>query len=398
MKPAGWLLPLAALGCTDPAPAPAAPAPPVSAPAAPATPTATPTPAPAPTAPPAGWTVAVYMAADNDLEGEALSDVEEMLTASHPGLRFVVQLDRAGKSPFSLHKVAPWAGAQRFVIADRKLAPAGLLGPVDTGEAPALADFTAFAAQQAGADRLAIVLWGHGHGALGLADDATSGHRLSPQALGEALLGGLAAAGASRAEFLGFDACSMADLGVASQVAPAARWMFASQHRTPGSGWSYRALLDFARPQRDSAADLADLLAQEALGASSAFDAPPAWSLLDLDRVGPPRDALALLADQAPPGDALCAALPAPGAPGADESMEDIYTLAPRLAALPGLAAPGDELREAAAACVARRWGWPGKTAGVGLSVLARLGAGEPVPGDALAGWWQRLQGCDGAP
>jgi hypothetical protein len=269
---------------------------------------------------------------------------------------------------------------------------------VDTGAGSPLEDFATFAAQQAGPDQLAIVIWGHGHGALGLADDATSGHRLSPQALGEALGRGLSAAGARRAAFLGFDACSMADLGVAGQVAPVARWMFASQHRTPGSGWSYRVLIDFARPQRDSAEDLADLLAQDALEASSALDEPPAWSLIDLDRVAASRDALARLAARLSPGDSLCAALPAPGDPSVEDGMEDVLALTQQIAPLTGSAPPGDELRTAAAASVARRWFWPGKGPGLGLSVLVRMPLDASLPDDALAGWWARLGECHGAP
>jgi hypothetical protein len=397
MTRGAWLLPVIVLGCADPAAGPSGPdpAPTAARPASPASPAS---PAPAPAASPARWTLAVYMAADNDLEDEALFDVEEMLAASHPGLRFVVQLDRSGKSPFSVPTIAPWQGSQRFLIADRTITPAGLLGPVDTGSAPALAGFTTFAARQAGDDHLAIVLWGHGHGALGLADDATTGHRLSPEALGQALRQGLTGAGVPRADLVGFDACSMADLDVASEVAPAARWMFASQHLTPGSGWAYRVLDDFARPHRDSVDDLAELLAQEALTGSAALDAPPAWSLLDLDRAAAPRHALATLAAQLTPGTSLCAALAAPDEPGVEVGMEDMDTLAGQLATAPDLAALGDDLRTTAAACVVRRWGWPGALTGVGLSAPARLPGATPGPGGALAGWWALLEGCRDAP
>lgn len=391
MTRAAWLLPLLCLGCTEPGAALASPSP-VSTGAPPGASTPDASPPGGPSA--ARWTLAVYMAADNDLESEALFDVEEMLSASHPGLRFVVQLDRSGQSPFSVRRVPPWQGAQRFVIADRTLTPAGLLGPVDTGSASDLADFTAFAARQAGDDQLAIVLWGHGHGALGLADDATTGHRLTPSGLGEALRQGLTEAGVTRAALVGFDACSMADLAVASEVTPAARWMFASQHRTPASGWSYGTLIDFARPQHDSPQDLAALLAQTTLSASAAFEAPPAWSLLDLDRLPAARQALVALASQATASPPLCHALAAPEVPGVEEGMEDIDNMTRRLAAVPGLGAPGEDLRVAAAASVVRHWGVPGATSTVGLSTMARWPVDAPSPGGPLAGWWSVLEGC----
>lgn len=382
----GWLLSFLLLGCADPD---ASHTPAASAGVSP--------PPPEPAAP-ARWTVAVYMAADNDLEKEALSDVEEMLTASHQGLRIVVQLDRSGASPFSLKKIPAWAGAQRFEIAERTLSSVGLLGPVDSGSAATLREFVSFAARRAGTDQLAIVLWGHGHGALGLMDDASSNSRLSPRALGEALREGLAEAGAPRAAFVGFDACSMADLSVASEVAPSARWMFASQHRTPASGWSYRVLRDFARAQRDSAADLADLIAQDALNASSPFDLPPAWSLIDLDHALPPRDALSALAALAPPAPEICGVLPPGPTSYTDDGMEDILRMTQPLSALPGLAAPCDDLLAASKASISRRWSWPEQPPGVGLSMLARLPASETPEGEELLDWWERLGGCRDAP
>jgi len=43
-----------------------------------------------------GWTVLVYMTADNNLEGDGLKDLAEMASIdSGADLRFVVQVDRA---------------------------------------------------------------------------------------------------------------------------------------------------------------------------------------------------------------------------------------------------------------------------------------------------------------
>ena len=41
------------------------------------------------------WTYLVYMHADNNLDKAAVADIEEMLEAEGPGMRFIVQVDRS---------------------------------------------------------------------------------------------------------------------------------------------------------------------------------------------------------------------------------------------------------------------------------------------------------------
>lgn len=147
----------------------------------------------APAAPKDDWTLMVYMAADNELESQALMDLQEMFAASLPAhVNLVVMIDRAEGYDSS---GGDWKGAyqgqvsQGMTVAD----VAGSwtsLGEVNTGSASTLQTFvqsvksnTAYAA-----DRYGLVVWGPGGGITGMAwDDSQGMDQLSLVEFGSAL-------------------------------------------------------------------------------------------------------------------------------------------------------------------------------------------------------------------
>lgn len=117
-------------------------------------------------------------------------------------------------------------------------------GPYESmGQPETLSGFLTYAYQACPAEDYALILWDHGAGPMmGVCFDSrfTSGQQmdsLSLNELGQALRNSPFAA--RKLSWIGFDACLMASMEVASAVAPYAHYMIASQETEPGSGWDY---------------------------------------------------------------------------------------------------------------------------------------------------------------
>lgn len=241
------------------------------------------------------WTIMVYMAADNDLEPQALADLAEIkAVGSTPQVTVVAQLDmaRAG-APTRRY----YLSRLRTLEADAVDPP---LGETNTGDAGDLARFIAWGLDTYPADRYALVLWNHGVGwgdgativpwpeegrgtaneasarrgarppvlrrpifratgegilARGIAWDASSQDFLDNAEIKRALDAVLLLSGLERLDLLGFDACLMQMLEVAYQVKGMARCVVASQEVEPDGGWPYHTILRrlAAWPEADGA-------------------------------------------------------------------------------------------------------------------------------------------------
>ena len=119
--------------------------------------------------PAAQWLVLAYLAADNDLEGELLSDLAEMeRVGSTPGVvEVLAQVDR---SPGQDASKGNWHGTRRYYVTrgtdPRKINSRLLadLGPTNTGDPRVLESFIRFGAQRYPAQATALVLLNHGSG------------------------------------------------------------------------------------------------------------------------------------------------------------------------------------------------------------------------------------------
>ncbi len=93
-----------------------------------------------------------YMAADNDLYSQALTDIEELQKISgQPGIDIIVQLD----SP---------SGAYRYQVLPQGTSILANLGQSNSGSPGALADFGRWAVKTFPAQKYLLVLWDHGDG------------------------------------------------------------------------------------------------------------------------------------------------------------------------------------------------------------------------------------------
>lgn len=110
-----------------------------------------------------------------------------------------------------------------------------------------LKDFLTWGCEYAPADRYGLILWDHGAGPMmGVCldelypDEKTGMNTLSLKELEEALRNSRFAK--EKLVFIGFDACLMGSLEIASLVSPYAEYMIASQETEPASGWDYSFL------------------------------------------------------------------------------------------------------------------------------------------------------------
>jgi hypothetical protein len=214
-----------------------------------------------PAPPRASWTLMVYMAADNDLERWALDDLAEMERVALPtGVNLVTLVDRspwyvAGPDDFTDTRIGPVRpdGDPRRVGGEL-----ASIGERDTGDPATLTEFLDWAHATFPAERYGLVVWNHGGGLDGVAwDDTSRGDRLTLPELRTAI----ERAAIDRLDFLGFDACSMAMVEVASELRDLARVMVASQELEPADGWPYDRWLEaFVENPRIAPASLGRVL------------------------------------------------------------------------------------------------------------------------------------------
>ncbi len=117
--------------------------------------------------------------------------------------------------------------------------------PVDTypaenmGDPLTLSSFMNYGFDFFPADSYSLILWDHGGGpVLGYGVDENYRDLLTLDELAEAL-GDSVGAHMTKLEWVGFDACLMSSLEVASVMAPYANYLIASQETEPGWGWNY---------------------------------------------------------------------------------------------------------------------------------------------------------------
>ncbi len=220
------------------------------------TPTPTPTPSPTPTS---TATVLVYIEGTNleAPENAAKKNITEMLAAaSSANVRIVLATGAADKA-VSGDDVDNWRRVRRYAVENNKLVlKDDSLGAIDMGTPKALTDFITWGQTNYSADKYVLVFWDHGGGTVGgfggydtrkKATDpkpAFYASTLSVQQLKDAVDAAVANRPERRFELIGFDACLMATLEVATAFKDSARYLAASQEIEPGAGWNWTSFLN----------------------------------------------------------------------------------------------------------------------------------------------------------
>jgi hypothetical protein len=212
----------------------------------------------------AQWTVMVFIAADNDIEGASLFDINEMeLVGSSPDVNVVVQIDRS--ADYS-DVEGDWSDTRRYYIQqdenfDVITTPVlETIGEIDSGSAESVADFATWAITSYPAQKYMLVLWDHaGAWATHLSDEQAGSDSTLPE-LSAALDRVKAQTGIDKFEVIGFDMCLMGQLEVFQTIAPYARYGVGSEESEPGPGWFYVFLEDLVNNPAMTGADITPLI------------------------------------------------------------------------------------------------------------------------------------------
>ena len=198
--------------------------------------------------PAASWTLMFYLDADNDLERPLIKNLEDMLkVGSSDAVNIIVLAARhpRGDRKYSNDAVANlpnWTTTKLLRVEHNKLQEIADWGETDMGNPATLARFLKGATEGFPAQRYGLIIGDHGMAWAGVAvDESSDDDSLSVDELAGAIAGVTKTTG--RFELLGFDACVMGNLEVAKTLAPAARYMVASEEIEPADGWDYEPLL-----------------------------------------------------------------------------------------------------------------------------------------------------------
>lgn len=182
-------------------------------------------------------TIMVYMCGA-DLEsryGMASSDLKEMVAASHSDkVNIVVQTGGAKKWK---NNAVSNQTCQRWQIVDGGIKALDKnVGDRSMTEPDTLSDFIKWASSNYPANRNILIFWDHGGGSVtGYGYDEK--HPNGSMEVNE-IYRAMQKAG-TKFDFVGFDACLMANAETAYALTPFADYMIASEETEPGTGWYY---------------------------------------------------------------------------------------------------------------------------------------------------------------
>lgn len=195
-------------------------------------------------------TLMIYMAADNDLESYALSNLKAMERASFNNMYVLVLLDRAegydetndNWTDTRVFEVLHDEGSGSSIKSKRLACPQlGLSASenteLDTGRASVLKSFLEFGKDAYEAENYALIIWGHGTGWRAVAMDDRTGSFMRVHELGAVLQN-------QNLCVIGFDTCFGGVIENVYELKNCSDYTVASPGLTPGSGWNYKRLLE----------------------------------------------------------------------------------------------------------------------------------------------------------
>ena len=117
------------------------------------------------------------------------------------------------------------------------------LGRKNMAESDTLSDFIKWGISQFPAKKYAIIFWDHGSGIHGFGRDVNfNNNELTPFELQKGFIYGLNGTGVNF-ELIGFDACLMSSLEIASKLDHFSPYMVSSEEVEPAWGWNYTSII-----------------------------------------------------------------------------------------------------------------------------------------------------------
>lgn len=202
------------------------------------------------------WTILVYMAADNELESAAISDIIEMESVDLPfDVNLLVLFDRTGGYDTSngnwtgtrLYKISKNENSNKNIISSENLdcdeleLSSETENELDMGNPKTLAGFLHFARSSFHSENIGLIIWGHGSGWKGFSEDETNSSMLSLKNLKMGIEQGMEY---EKLDFIGFDTCFSSTLEVAFELKDCAGFMAGTPGIVSENGWDYYLLFN----------------------------------------------------------------------------------------------------------------------------------------------------------
>ncbi|WP_294429781.1 clostripain-related cysteine peptidase [uncultured Treponema sp.] len=242
------------------------------------------------------WTILVYMAADNNLESDAITDFNEMENADFDeSVTVLALLDRAEKydatnddwTDTRLYRICRDEQQNKTLIVSEELdcdelcLKSGSQTELDMANPSTLSAFCEFARKTYPADNYALILWGHGSGwreaasetelvcgedsfenrnFRAVAFDNASDSYMTISQLGKAVFEGM---DGEKLALIGFDTCFGMCLESAYELTDCACYMAGTPALVPESGWNYTEFLTrFAAGEKSCESMIDSIFAQ----------------------------------------------------------------------------------------------------------------------------------------
>lgn len=263
------------------------------------------------------WLVILYMSADNDLEAQAIEDINELEGAdlAGSGITVIALIDRIAGYDASN---GDWTGTRLYEIVhdpdgvdgeinSRPVAvpelgidPAGEDAELNLADPATLDELLSFALERYAPEHVALVIWGHGSGYRSVTvgggfrangfDDTSGGDALLTAELAAAI-------GGHQIDVIAFDTCFSASIEVAYELRRHARLMIGSQDLIPADGWEYDDLLTRFAHSGQTPADFGDAVVESFRSSHASFSSGTI-SVIDLESIESVNLALNEFSDQ----------------------------------------------------------------------------------------------------
>ncbi|ACR32639.1 clostripain-related cysteine peptidase [Burkholderia glumae] len=247
--------------------------------------------------PQASTTVMVYMVGSN-LESKYKSadgNIVEMLKASlPPNTNVVIETGGANVNNDVSRQIPNWISVKRHVLSSGKIQQISDLGRLDMGAPKTLSDFIDWAQKQYPAGSYKLLMWDHGGGWTGFGGDENtktasgSNSMLSLNSLAQGIRDGVKASNI-HFDVIGFDACLMATVEVATALSPYANYLLASEELEPGPGWNWTSVISSADSE---ARTFGKIVADSYIAKQETEKENGTLSLIDLQKIGAVQTAL----------------------------------------------------------------------------------------------------------
>jgi hypothetical protein len=195
------------------------------------------------------FTIMIYMIGSDleDVSYEATKDINEILKAdtSNSNVNLVLQTGGSeGKADGE--RIIDFSTVKRHKISDGKINTVSDLGTINMANNDTFYEFLKWGIDNYPAKKYGLILWGHGVGLDGYGMDINFGKdKLYLYEIESALSKSINKN--NNLEFIGFDACLMASLEVASKLSdtyPLAKYLIASEEIEPNWGWNYTKIIN----------------------------------------------------------------------------------------------------------------------------------------------------------